>query len=444
MDENNQNSKNDSGAAKPEKRSIRNIPLSRKQTKELVEVEEEMTTGQLPPAPLPPPPLESSVKKVSKAKKVSSDENVSSKKGNKVWWFAVILCLIAIYFVAHYFTRATVTIVGAEETVVLSDTSFNLADESTNPTAPSNAILYQRSSFTISTSTTISATGVQTIQKKATGKIVVYNDSSSSQLLIATTRFQTATGLVYRLNANITVPAKKNVTVNVTADQAGEKYNIGPSNFTLPALKGTAKEKTVYGKSAVAMTGGSIATVPQTSTSDLSAAKATLQARLNQEAALRAASEIPEGYVLLENGFTTSFDTVKQTFDSSSKTATLSQGVNVAVYYLKENSLSSAVATRSSIYTFSTSSINAMIDTVSINAEIDSSKTPAAITLNGTSTVKAAFNSPEIISMISGKSRNEALNIIKSEAGADAAKISIQPFWERKLPKADSIKVIVE
>lgn len=59
--------------------------------------------------------------------------------------------------------------------------------------------------------TTTTTSGSQNIisGKKAFGTITISNNTESSQTLVATTRFQTKDGLVYRIDKDITVPARK-------------------------------------------------------------------------------------------------------------------------------------------------------------------------------------------------------------------------------------------
>ncbi|MES3005510.1 MAG: baseplate J/gp47 family protein [Patescibacteria group bacterium] len=441
MDEKNQNKNT-------EKRSIRNIPLTKKQTKELEKIEEEMAEGVLPPPPLmTPPPRPISRQAVAKKAQKSMEEEIeiekkSSRRGNLFWWAVAAVCLLLIYGIAHYFRHATVTIVRAEETVVLSDNNFGLAMASSSIQIPAGVITYQKSIFNISTSTSISATGEQRVEKKAVGKIVVYNDSTTSQLLIATTRFQSTDGLIFRLNKNVTIPAKKNLTVDVTADQAGEKYNIGPRTFSLPALAGTAKAKTVYGKSSVSMAGGLISNVPKASSGDLSTAKALLQNNLREEAVRRALSEVPEGYIFVEGALVVTFDDIVQSYTAVSKSATLSQSASVGVYYLDKHSFGVAVASQGSLLALST--VDVAADTVSLVATIPAVKTADKMILTGTSTVKVIFAPEEIAGKLAGLSRNEALAAIKALPGVEIVQISLKPWWEHRLPSKEAIAVEIE
>ena len=104
----------------------------------------------------------------------------------------------------------------------------------------------------------VTATGISSGGQKASGKITVYNNYGSAfQRLIANTRFQTSDGKVYRIKGAISVPGMGMTEATVYADQAGEEYNIGPADFTLPGLKGGARFEKVFAKSKTTMAGGS-------------------------------------------------------------------------------------------------------------------------------------------------------------------------------------------
>lgn len=113
------------------------------------------------------------------------------------------------------------------------------------------------------------ATGKKTVQEKAGGKIIIYNAySSEPQRLVATTRFATPDGKIFRLVKEIMVPAAKiiegkivasSIEATIIADQPGPKYNIEPvSHFSIPGFQGSAKYQGFYAESKEAMKGGFI------------------------------------------------------------------------------------------------------------------------------------------------------------------------------------------
>lgn len=432
--------KNEEGTG-AEKKSIRNIPLTKKQTRELEKIEEALHEGVVPPSPvMPAAPTRRTTVRRTPPRIVNMDSSiVSTRKRSPLRWVAVALVgLVLVYGIGHMFKKATVSITHSEEIVTLSNSEFAIMPATTTLAGiPAGTIVYQKKAFDVSATTTVAATGVQQVQNKASGKVVVYNDSASSQLLVATTRFQTPEGLVFRLNKTITVAAKTNVIVDVTADQAGEKYNVGPKTFTLPGLQGTAKAKTIYAKSAASMTGGSIGSVAQTSADELSASKGAIRDSIERTVLEKATSQVPEGYMLLVGSMTIELGDLKQTYDQTTKTATLSQTALATIYYLEKLSLTDALAGKSSAFAAS----KAIASTESLSAEI---KSPTIVNISGTSAVRANFDKDTLSKELAGKTRSEALSVVKGITGVNAVEISLRPWWEMKLPDASSIEVKID
>lgn len=102
---------------------------------------------------------------------------------------------------------------------------------------------------------TPSGTAQIQVEDRAAGKVVIFNDTSSSQPLVATTRLLTPDDLLFRLKNTVTVPAKSKIEADVYADQKGASGNIQPTTFIVPGLS-EAKQKFIYAKSTEPFTGG--------------------------------------------------------------------------------------------------------------------------------------------------------------------------------------------
>ncbi len=102
---------------------------------------------------------------------------------------------------------------------------------------------------------------------KARGKITISNEfDKEPQPLVATTRFESADGKIFRLVRGVTVPGMSEtngkteagvIEAEVVADESGEAYDIGPSTFTVPGFKGSPKYAKFSAKSKEKMVGGS-------------------------------------------------------------------------------------------------------------------------------------------------------------------------------------------
>lgn len=105
------------------------------------------------------------------------------------------------------------------------------------------------------------------IERKSSGTIILYNSfSSSQQVLVESTRLESPDGKIFRLNSRTVVPGAavkdgkiipSKIEVGVTADKAGEEYDIQPVfGWRIPGFKGTSKYSGFYAENVQSMKGG--------------------------------------------------------------------------------------------------------------------------------------------------------------------------------------------
>lgn len=194
----------------------------------------------------------------------------------------------------------------------------------------------------------VTATGISSGGQKASGKITVYNNyGSAPQKLIANTRFQTKDGKIYRIKGAISVPGMGMTEATVYADQAGEEYNIGPAEFTLPGLKGGARFEKVFAKSKSAMSGGSSGNARVVKKEDIDSVKATTSEKIKNRLMEMFSKQKPEGYLLFADAIKIEYadnpDNPK-VGDSSSRSMAFKTKGSAAGYLFKKDALSKALA----------------------------------------------------------------------------------------------------
>ncbi|GEM_PF-1926515 len=155
-------------------------------------------------------------------------------------------------------------------------------------------------------------TGKKTISdKKARGMITIYNESSSAQKLVATTRFLSKDGKIFRLVEGVIVPEMKiengkaepgSIDVEVVADEAGEEFNIGASVFSIPGLSGSPKHEKIYAKSVQAMKGGGLSgeEVSVVTQKDIDIALEKTQKELEKTIVEKIKAQLGEEKIILE------------------------------------------------------------------------------------------------------------------------------------------------
>ena len=112
--------------------------------------------------------------------------------------FGILVVVAIIFFIVNAMAHATVSVVLSSQSSSVSG-SFVTRPEST--AALTNGITDSVITLTKTGSVNVTASGTQDVETKATGTIIVFNDySTAPQKLVANTRFQTSTGLIYRIN----------------------------------------------------------------------------------------------------------------------------------------------------------------------------------------------------------------------------------------------------
>ncbi|MBN1585328.1 pilus assembly protein PilM [Candidatus Uhrbacteria bacterium] len=117
---------------------------------------------------------------------------------------------------------------------------------------------------------------------RSEGTITIVNTDDRPYDFVATTRFVTEDGILFRLKFGAAIPANGEVDAAVVADQAGAEYDIGPSRFTVPGLSAEL-QSLIWGESRAAMTGGS-GMAKVVTEADLAKAKADIFEDLEREA----------------------------------------------------------------------------------------------------------------------------------------------------------------
>lgn len=119
---------------------------------------------------------------------------------------------------------------------------------------------------------------------RAKGTIKISNNyGSDAQTLVATTRFESASGKIYRIQENVSVPGNGSVEATVIADGSGESYNLNEGTLTIPGFKGTDKFEKFSATVVGGITGGG-GTEEASGGSFIRADEETLRSRAAEEA----------------------------------------------------------------------------------------------------------------------------------------------------------------
>ncbi len=361
---------------------------------------------------------------------------------------ALVIVAGGLYALSFMFRGATVTVTPKHVS--------GSVDLSLNASSDENATLhYEVMTLPETVTKEVTATQTDTAKMKASGTVVLYNFQTTSQQLIATTRFADAKGQVFRLPTGVTIPKKTaagpgQVTVTLVADQGGPEGNIPLSDFTVVAFKGTAKEKLVYGRGKTAFTGGTSGAVFYLTDEEYKTAVTGLETDLKNKLQEETTKQIPDGYVLLPNSMTfIADDSVKNT-PSQTATVTVTYGGKQRAILIKETDLKAAflkaIAPEETVDPSQVTFRGTDALVYNITSDISKETLPKTIsfTVKGDLMAVWSVDIQAVKKLLAGAQRMVFSTRMQTIASVDEAELILHPFWMNTLPTdAEKINVVV-
>lgn len=451
----------------PDKRSIRNISISRPNRKRNIEVVE--TAGSMdrvnispqrdvyPKSPVAPiAPTLSVSREVPEVKSnpayefyypkkdsVSSGGGEGRRKTFIIGGFLVVACLVFVFSMMTVFSSATVLLTPKNQDLQVS-LDFNASKD---PIATST-VRYEVLKLTKSDNVSVEATGEEFVEEKASGKIVIYNNfSSEPQRLIIRTRFESSEGLIYRIPESIVVPGKTaqgpgSIEVTVFADEAGDKYNIDKADFTVPGFKTVAERyKGFYARSSTAMSGGFSGKRKTVAETDKKAALSNVDASLTEAVSKEFDSKVPEGLVLLKDSIVFDYRETTQKEDSSK--VTIGRQVDAYAILLNKEDLSKMISGK---YLEGNPDWQNMPSVINDFSGLRISKKPNAVPSNGNislgvegaATIFAYVDVDAVVAKLSGIEKKNINSLIESMPNISSMKVTLRPVWKQSFPENPS------
>jgi len=301
-------------------------------------------------------------------------------------------------------------------------------------------------------SQSVKGSGSKTVSSFASGTITIYNTQSKSQTLIATTRFATAAGLIFRIRTAVTIPggtATKpgSITAKVYADKEGASYNVGPTSFTIPGFAGTPQESLVYARSTSSMSGGASGSVPVVDSAVETQARDALRAALAPDLDKSIQEQVPSGYVLLPGATATSYEEIVSTPSSTTGMVEVKEQGTITAIVFPNSALAKAIASSVTglgyqgeplLLASTNNLLLAATDTPSPDLETFS------FTIAGTASLTYVVDQNRIAAAVAGKTRSAAEVAISNYPEVKRAVIVLRPFWRQSFPQDPSaISVVV-
>jgi len=290
---------------------------------------------------------------------------------------------------------------------------------------------------------TFPVTGSKDVVQKSSGKITIFNKGTSAQRLVATTRFKTSDGLIFRIPQTIIVPpaTKTGSTLTpgsiesaVSADKPGADYNIGPAQFTIPGLEGTPKFDDFYAVSNQPMTGGIIGPAKVVTEEDFAKAQETLAAEVKDEISKSLKEQSGELEIL------DTFAIKIEAPGTNAKVGDAAENLRMSV----KGSADTVAFREADIvelakkFVSDKDNLNLLPKDLSVTflnpvSSADNSLISFDVKIDGSAAAKVDKNA--ILKEVAGMSESSITSYFKGVKEVESARIKLSPFWVRSIPK---------
>lgn len=374
----------------------------------------------------------------------------------KMIWGGVVLAILFIVFVGSSFFTSVKAVVVPKQAKITVDNSVIATKDGLS--ASSTTLAFNTVSKEITKSVEVASNGTENVSRKATGKITIFNNfATEEQLLIANTRFETPDGKIYRISEPVTVPGQKSqsgktipgqISVTVTADQAGDSYNVDKVDFTIPGFEGTPRFDGFYARSITPISGGFIGQVKTITDADRLAAETSLKKDLEGQTLDPAQLEIPENNIALPGATFTTFSTDEKSIDGKNA-VTLTGKLAVTAITFDKNLIASYLADKYvpdyagesvKIKNYDSLKLAVLDEDLSGAENIDSIE----VDLKGDAHLIWVIDEVKFKEMIAGKTKSTYTLAIADFPAIQGISLKFMPPWASTIPSNINKITIVE
>ena len=382
-----------------------------------------------------------SLDKPSKKTTKNSWGRSGPKKLNIIFSLSALVILFVVLFA---FLGNAQVIIKPQKQKLSFDLPIVVSTDISQSEAINNKIPGQFLAFRADVSKDFAVTGKAEVVKKSRGEITVFNNfNSDPQNLVATTRFESSKGLIFRIPRSITIPGAKmingklspgSINVEVIADKPGQEYNINTDRFTIPGFSGTPKFTGFYAESNKPMSGGITGQSAIVTEKDFNLAKETI----TKEALAKSLENLKTKTGNLEtvepvNNEIISLKSTAQTDDATEGFAMAAIAEAKTISFSKDDLLKI-------IETFINKNGDLMLLKEGVgldykNVKFDFEKKSLSFIVAVTGEAATKINENKLIDGLVGMKQNQIEDYLLSFKEIDSARVILSPFWVRSIPK---------
>jgi len=346
----------------------------------------------------------------------------------------VALFALLLFAYGAFFGGAKVEVFPKRSQVTLSDAPLSIE---------ANGVDFQIMTVSLEDSRELPASGEKYTEKKASGKIVIYNDfDENEQRLVKNTRFESPEGKIYRITESVTVPGKKGgkpgtLEATVYADLPGEEYNIAETRFTVPGFEGTPRFEKFYAESKMKMTGGFQGNMKTVSGEALEAAKTELETSLRGALWQKALAEKPAGAVIWQS--IAAYDFSYSSSDAGSESVREEAAGTLFVGVFDIHTFSRMLAAPSlglspDEKVLANGIESLLVEMKDVNVLKSGDSAAAEVLVNGSTDIVWMVDKAKLAEALVGTEKKEYSGIFGKFPEIERARVTITPFWRSRFP----------
>lgn len=370
------------------------------------------------------------------SKKIQVTE--SYKKILIVFLIVAVLLMLTIFYFS--LSRTTIKIYPTK-----AKTSVDFITQLTGGESSSSAKIIQ-TEIEITQEFTSSETEIAA--KKAGGEITIINNYSKSQSLIATTRFLSPKGILYRLDKGVDLSPGEEIKATIHADKEGDEYEAGPGQFTIPGLWTGLQDK-IYGQADKKMTAGTekVFMVTQEDIDDSTEIVVQTANKKGLEAInKKLVSDEKKLHLISSQKIISS----KSNFTAGEQEEKFEVTVKILVtavifddnklFKLAKEKLQEKISDSREIVDYNQDSLDFLLEDYDFDKQIADIK----IYMEGNATIKDNAKVLQVKNLI-GRTELEVLDYFADYPEIERVEVDFSPFWVKAVPAIEShVKVILE
>lgn len=390
----------------------------------------------------------------------SKERTSQSRKIRWILFFTMLFIAGGVVAAAKFLPKATITLVFKKIPLdfavpIRVGSTITMLDAEGEVMLIPGELLVAKKNLTLS----FPAHGKEEVSVKAHGRLVVYNAyNSEPQVLVATTRFESPEGKVFRLNERVTIPGARMVNgsltsssleVAVTADESGEAYNSarGTGRWKIPGFKGTPRYEGFYAEAREPFVGGFIGERAEPTEEDIQLATIALREVLKNALYNELRIVHTEKFVLFPEASSTLF--IKEEIQKESQAPGMFSVFGEAEMrelVFEEIMFRDAIIrkTKQEIPEGETLVVNDITITYD-KPQVLFTKGSMEFVASGNIVFVHSFDTQTFKQEILGKDEASLKNLVLGIDGLERVNVALRPFWVRRVPEElDKIDIVIE